>query len=59
VTGCFDTDGIPDMRGLEEMFLPIDDNEIDGLYSNGQMKILREQERRKAKVEVYKALKHW
>jgi len=47
------------MRGLEEMFLPIDDNEIDGLYSNGQMKILREQERRKAKVEVYKALKHW
>ena len=56
MTGCFDTDGIPDMRGLEEMFLPIDDNEIDGLYSSGQMKILREQERRKAKVEVYKAL---
>jgi predicted heme/steroid binding protein len=59
VTGCFDTDGNPDMRGVEEMFLPIDDPEIDGLYSSAQMKILKEQERRRAKAEVYKALKHW
>jgi predicted heme/steroid binding protein len=31
VTGCFDTDRTPDMRGVEEMFLPLDDPEIDGL----------------------------
>jgi hypothetical protein len=85
VTGCFDTDRTPDMRGVEEMFLPLDDPEIDGLwdsflsplllpfigektpglrwqvrrYSSSQMKIMKEQEKRKAKVEVYKALKHW
>ncbi|KAN0106782.1 cytochrome b5 [Hyaloscypha variabilis] len=59
VTGCFDTDRTPDMRGVEEMFLPKDDPEIDGLYSSAQMKILREQEKRKAKIETYNALKHW
>jgi len=31
VTACFDTDRTPDMRGVEEMFLPLDDPEIDGL----------------------------
>jgi len=47
------------MRGVEEMFLPLDDPEIDGLYSSGELKVLKEQERRKAKVEVYNGLKHW
>jgi len=32
VTGCFDTDRTPDMRGVEEMYLPLDDPEIDGLF---------------------------
>lgn len=41
------------------MFLPIDDPEIDGLYSSGEMKILREKERREAKKKMYDALKHW
>jgi hypothetical protein len=59
VTGCFDTDRTPDMRGVEEMFLPLDDPEIDGLYSSGEMKKLKEKERREAKEKVYEALKHW
>ncbi len=59
VTGCFDVDNIPDMRGVEEMFIPVDDPEIDGLYSKGELKKLKEQERRHAKKEVEKALGHW
>jgi hypothetical protein len=81
VTGCFDTDRTPDMRGVEEMYLPLDDLEIDGLfvspprdtklcsrmanaglwcrYSSKEMKIMREQEKRRAKQKVHEALKHW
>lgn len=47
------------MRGLEEAYLPLDDPEIDALYTKSQLKILREQERRHAKKEVEKALGHW
>lgn len=41
------------------MFIPLDDPEVDALYTRGQLKALREQEKRKAKEEVHKALKHW
>lgn len=41
------------------MFMPLDDEEVDQLYTSGQLKALKEQERRKAKAEVHKALKHW
>jgi hypothetical protein len=47
------------MRGVEAMFMPKDDPEVDALYEKGELKKLREQERRKAKEEVHKALKHW
>ncbi len=59
MSGCFEEDGKPDMRGLEEMFIPLDDREVDSLYTSGELKSLKEQERRLAKVEVWKALKHW
>lgn len=59
VTSCFEEDGNPDLRGVEEMFIPVDDPEIDMLYTSGEMKKLREQEKRQAKVEAWKALKHW
>lgn len=39
--------------------MPIDDKEVDMQYTSGQLKALKEQERRKAKVEAYNALKHW
>jgi hypothetical protein len=47
------------MRGVEEMFLPYDDPEVDSLYTKAELKIARERERREAKREVYEKLKHW
>ena len=45
------------MRGVEEMFIPLDNPEVDSLYTSGQLKSLKEQERRKAKEQVYQGLK--
>lgn len=59
VSNCFDVDLTPDLRGLEEMFLPLDDPEIDSLYSSGEMKILRQRERREALRTVDKKLRYW
>lgn len=39
VTGCFKEDRNPDLRGVEEMYLPLDDPEVDALYSEEEMKI--------------------
>jgi predicted heme/steroid binding protein len=59
VTNCFQEDGTPDMRGVEEMFIPIDNEEVDSLYGKGELKVVKEVERRAAKKEVDKALRHW
>lgn len=47
------------MRGVEDMFIPLDNEEVDSLYSKGELKSLREQEKRNARKEVDKALRHW
>jgi len=47
------------MRGVEEMFLPHDDPEVDALYTKAELKIAREKERREARREVHEKLKHW
>lgn len=59
VTNCFKEDITPDMRGVEEMFMPLDDPEVDSLYTKGQLKALKAQERKKAKEQVHANLKHW
>jgi hypothetical protein len=59
VTNCFSEDRTPDLRGVEEMFIPLDNPEADALYTRGQLKVLKEQERRKAKEQVHASLKHW
>lgn len=60
VTGCFREDQTPDMRGVEEMYLPLEDPEVDGQYwTKSELKILREQEKRQADKKVYDGLKHW
>ncbi|KAK7731814.1 hypothetical protein SLS53_008635 [Cytospora paraplurivora] len=59
VTGCFAEDRTPDMRGVEEMFLPLDDPEVDSHFTKAELKTLREQEKRIAKKKTYDALKHW
>lgn len=59
VTQCFDVDINPDMRGVEDMYIPMDNPEVDALYQSGQLKKLKQLERKLAKIEVHKALKHW
>ncbi|TVY38854.1 Membrane steroid-binding protein, partial [Lachnellula occidentalis] len=59
VTNCFTEDRNPDLRGAELAFIPRDNEEVDRLYSSGELKNIKALERRNAKLEVHKALKHW
>ncbi|KAL1898666.1 hypothetical protein Cpir12675_001773 [Ceratocystis pirilliformis] len=59
VTGCFAEDRTADMRGVDEMFIPLDDPEIDSLYSPEELTALRAKEREDALEQVNKALLHW
>jgi predicted heme/steroid binding protein len=59
VTGCFAEDRTQDMRGVEEMFIPLDDPEVDAHWTREQLNQMRKEERRKAKQQVYEGLKHW
>ncbi|TVY31915.1 Membrane steroid-binding protein 2 [Lachnellula cervina] len=58
VTNCFQEDRNPDLRGAELAFIP-KDSEVDALYTSGELKNIKALEKRNAKVEVHKALKHW
>ncbi|KAL4893667.1 cytochrome b5-like heme/steroid binding domain-containing protein [Aspergillus ambiguus] len=59
VTGCFEEDLTPDLRGVEEMFMPIDDSEELQTLSSGEKKIRREQDRRLAMARVRQQVQHW
>ncbi|KAH8900875.1 cytochrome b5 [Thozetella sp. PMI_491] len=59
VTGCFAEDRTADMRGAEEMYLPIDDPAVDKHWSAADMTKLKEQELAEAKKRVHDGLKHW
>jgi predicted heme/steroid binding protein len=59
VTGCFADDRTPDMRGADEMFLPLDDPETDRHFTAEQLREMRKKERAEAKQKVHDALKHW
>lgn len=59
VSGCFEEDLNADMRGLEEMFLPLDDPEIDSQWTSAEMEEIKKQELDAAKERVYNSLKHW
>ncbi|CAL5867013.1 uncharacterized protein PFLUO_LOCUS1225 [Penicillium psychrofluorescens] len=56
VTGCFKEDLTPDLRGVEEMFVPVDDVEE---LSSAQRKIRREKELREARASVEKTVRRW
>lgn len=47
------------MRGVDDMFLPLNDPDVDAHWSKSELKILREQERRQAAKKVHDGLKHW
>lgn len=59
VTGCFQEDLTHDISGVEEMFIPIDDEEEVGRLSSGERKIRREQDVRMARASVRKQVAHW
>ncbi|KAL7911157.1 cytochrome b5 [Trichoderma velutinum] len=59
VTGCFADDRTPDMRGVEDMFLPLDDPETDAQWTTAEMKEMKEMELIRAHRQVHDALKHW
>jgi hypothetical protein len=59
VTGCFADDRTPDMRGVEEMYIPIDDPETDAHWTAEELAALKVQERKTAEEKTFNALKHW
>lgn len=60
VTGCFAEDRTADMRGVEEMFLPIEDPQWDGQYwAAEELKEMRKKEWEDARRKVEEALRHW
>ncbi|KAF4550665.1 Cytochrome P450-like protein 89 [Elsinoe fawcettii] len=59
ITGCFDIDLTPDTRGIEEMYIPLDDEEADAGLSKGELKTRRERETRVAREKVRQGLEGW
>ncbi|MCJ1226857.1 hypothetical protein MMC12_003512 [Toensbergia leucococca] len=58
VTGCFEEDLTPDLRGVEEMFVPVGPDEVEG-ESGAERKIRRERERRVARGKVKETVGGW
>lgn len=59
VTGCFAEENSGDMRGVEEMYLPLDDPKIDAQWTTAEMAKLKEQELQAAKKRVDGQIEHW
>jgi predicted heme/steroid binding protein len=59
VSGCFQDDLTPDLAGVEEIFVPVDDEEELRALSPGQRKIRREKDVRLARANVRKVVGHW
>lgn len=58
VTGCFLEDRTADMRGAEEVYLPVEDLEDEAL-SSGEKKTRAERERREARKKVIGEVQNW
>ncbi|KAI0974749.1 putative heme binding protein [Xylaria arbuscula] len=59
VTGCFGDDRTADLRGVEEMFLPLDDPAIDAHWSAAELAVLKRKERADALQRAHDGLLHW
>ncbi|OJD23272.1 hypothetical protein ACJ73_05378 [Blastomyces percursus] len=62
VTGCFAEDRTPDLRGVELMYIPIeddDDGDAERAMSAAAKKLRREREWREARESVRKQVAHW
>ncbi|KAJ5970169.1 Cytochrome b5 [Penicillium vulpinum] len=58
VTGCFEEDLTADLRGVEVMFLPVEDVENEAVTS-AQKKVRREKELRAARARVVGTVERW
>ncbi|KAJ4307271.1 hypothetical protein N0V88_000654 [Collariella sp. IMI 366227] len=56
VTGCFAEDRTADLRGVEEMYLPIDDPDVDSYWTEEELEGMRRREREEAKRMVQESL---
>lgn len=59
VTGCFQEDLTPDLRGVEEMFIPVDGEDEDEVLSEEEKEARREEDLRNAWERVRKQVDHW
>lgn len=59
VTGCFKEDLTSDLSGVEEMFIPIDEEDEVASLTPAQRKVRREQDVRHARAKVNKTVAHW
>ncbi|WEW54649.1 hypothetical protein PRK78_000069 [Emydomyces testavorans] len=62
VTGCFQDDLSSDLAGVEEMYVPVEDDdasEAERGMSRAQKKVRREREMREARKMVEKQVRHW
>ncbi|KAI0378341.1 cytochrome b5 [Hypomontagnella monticulosa] len=59
ITGCFAEDRTPDLRGVEDMYLPLDDPAVDSHWSATELAALKRQERKEAREKAHEALLHW
>ncbi|KAK3320524.1 hypothetical protein B0T19DRAFT_373834 [Cercophora scortea] len=59
VTGCFAEDRTGDMRGVEDMFLPLDDQAVDKHFTRDEFEALRAKELAEAQRKVHEGLLHW
>ncbi|KAJ5764856.1 hypothetical protein N7520_004415 [Penicillium odoratum] len=57
VTGCFKDDLTPDLSGVEEMFMPIED--VEEQLTSAERKVRREREMRHAKAQIAKTVARW
>ncbi|KIH90805.1 heme steroid-binding protein domain protein [Sporothrix brasiliensis 5110] len=59
VTGCFADDRTGDLRGVEDMFLPLDNPEVDSHWTPAELAAKKVQERKDAVKRVHDAVQHW
>jgi predicted heme/steroid binding protein len=62
VTGCFEEDLVGDLRGVEEMFIPVDDEEevnMENKEARRARKLRREREVREARRKVFDTVEGW
>ncbi|KAI9878826.1 MAG: hypothetical protein M1830_010395 [Pleopsidium flavum] len=60
VTGCFAEDLTPDLRGVEEMYMPVDGEEGEQVgWTSGERKKRQAQDLRLARKKVRESVAHW